>query len=163
MPATILALAVAAPVPSDKAKPVEIDFADIYSTVKMNGLKQAEAKNEKKADNDMGVVMRAASRAGASNVFLVRGEDITDAVASTRALYGDGGRAGQPLVGADAPLADQIWVGAFLGNESTTPASFEIRRVELHEQTVRVVFSRPKEGGSSPDGAAYFVWAKLSR
>ena len=153
-------LSACAPVPHTRPKPTQIDLATAYSTVEnMGAMKRALRGQPEAIQKSVGEVWSAAMRTGLSGAFLVAGETFEDAVSATASVLGGGSSAEelrhQPKKGGD------IWVCAFLGNTSSTPPAFAVRRIEVDGNAVRVVFSRPKSLMRTPDRNPYLIWANL--
>lgn len=163
LPVVLAVICVAAPVPKVRPNdPVQLDLASAYSTAKMGRMKLASTDQDKVVHECLKEIQAAASRSGLSSAFLVAGEDFTSALLATTKVYGGGLRADE-VVRNDPKKGDDIWVCAFLGNDSTQPPSFVVRRIEVEGQVVRVVFAKPRSLFNSCNFFPYFVWAKIGQ
>jgi hypothetical protein len=163
LPVVLAVLGLAAPVPKVRPnEPVQIDLASAYSTVKMGRLKLASSDPDEVLRECLSDVHYAVGRAGLSCAFLVAGDDFGDAVRATARVFGGGLRADE-VVRNDPKKGEDIWVCAFLGNSSTTPPAFAVRRIEVDGLVVRVVFSKPRSLLRSCDFSPFVVWANLGK
>jgi hypothetical protein len=166
MLSSVLALlTVGAPVPVPQVRPKEpirIDLASAYSTVEMKPLKHAYRDQDKVVRECLSEVHSAAQHAGLSCAFLVAGDDFGDALLASRRVFGGGLRADE-VVRNYQSKGEGIWVCAFLGNSSTTPPAFALRRIEVDGPVVRVVFYKPRRLFISCDFSPFVVWANLGK
>jgi hypothetical protein len=160
LPVVLAVLGLAAPVPKDRAnEPVQIDLSLAYSTVKMGKMKDASRDQDEVVRECLGEVRGAVRKVGLSCAFLVAGDDFKDALLATKGVLGGGLSANE--VRDRSKKSDDIWVCAVLGNDSTTPPAFAVRRIEVDGQVVRVVFCKPRSLFRSCDFSPFVVWAKL--
>jgi hypothetical protein len=79
---------------------------------------------------------------GASNLFLVHGNDITEAVKATRLVYADGFSTYTPAAPQDGAPAAPLWLFTYFGRGGSVPPSWVIEAVEQRGQTVQVRFRK---------------------
>lgn len=154
----ITGLANAAPTSSPPTE--EIPLASIYSTNGQQGLKPMSAtffeKGEgKQYQEPYGYQLEQIHRelhSGLSNLFLVRGKDITQAVKAARFAFG-GGRSGDKAIVEDADAADaQLWAVAYFGVAGSTPPVWLVRSVTVRNgKTVDITYRRNPSGGETRD------------
>jgi hypothetical protein len=98
---------------------------------------------------------------GASNIFLVGGDDIKQAMLATRhvLLAGSSGRiiANPP----DAPQPKSVWMFAYFGIGPSEPPAVLIDSVKHGAKIVRLNFSLPERQSTTADAVAYCYWAPL--
>jgi hypothetical protein len=103
-------------------------------------------------------------RAGASNVALVRGKDIVDAVQATRRIFAAGRRADTPVAPNPSdtkaePLS--LWLVAYFGMGPSTPGFGRVQAVEVRGQTICVMYTRAQALKATADVCHYYVWVPL--
>jgi len=96
---------------------------------------------------------------GASNVCLVRGDEIVAAVNATRRVFTGGGPADVPSIPDGERKHDAIWLVAYFGASGSEPPAWVVRSVEQKERTFRV--SYVKRVALTKDLNEYFLWAPL--
>ncbi len=140
-------------------QPRGIALSSIYSTNGQEGLKPVKMRLEEPYGHALQDIYRE-FQSGLSNVFLVRGSDITAAVKATRfALLG--GRPGDvPIDPEDGSKGAPLWVVAYFGTMgSGPPGGWLVESVAWKGKTVRVKYlRRPSE---ARDSHQYLVWIPL--
>jgi hypothetical protein len=101
--------------------------------------------------------IKAEHRSGASNVFLVTGKDLAEAVNATRMML-TGGREAERV---KVPHNGKLWAVAYLGVSGSSPAAWKIQGVEMSkgEVTLRVARGQAK----TKDLRQYFVIIPLEK
>jgi hypothetical protein len=100
------------------------------------------------------------SRSGASNVFLVRGRDIREAIRTTRDVLFGARAVDGPVINSQRPAEASVWLVAYLGVGSSTPL-WEVSAVSMNERTVRLVCPRLTPAVITSDIHVYCVWIPL--
>lgn len=140
-------------------KPQPIPLDSVHVTSEQKGLKRVAVGH---GDFDRQVLedlRRSSLKVGLSNVFLVRGAEITAAVRATRDAFESGVGAGEPIPG-DGKRPDQpIWLVVFFGVSGSSPPAWEVKGVERAGRRVRVSFAA--SAADSNDRHPYFAWVNL--
>lgn len=155
--------AVAGPVPKALKTPTLprlIDPAETFSNG-MNGT-QSLRGNSAIGNASLRDIHSVAGDTGSSNIFLVGGDSLGEAVWATNSLYG-GSCSSSEVVKQEQQHETDIWVGAFLGCTSSTPPVDRLCRVEVDGEVVRVAYAEEVIFCQTCDVHPYFVWANLGR
>ena len=154
------------------AKPVSIPKEQIYTTSSEDGFKkQLLALFRSKDDTpvfpysyDLKVIMQDSHGMGASNIFLVRGDDITQAVAGTRSVFATAESADHPPArdGRGRKVkSEKMWLVVYLGCRQSRPPVWQFESVKFHDQTIEFRYKSPEILGGSGDGIQYFYWVPM--
>jgi hypothetical protein len=101
---------------------------------------------------------------GASNIFLVQGEDIRAAARATRRALINYQPVHAPVYPDDEAKVDQLWVLVYFGSAGSTPPRWVLRGASEKEDTIRIGFEEPKrEGGGTDDLSQYFAWVPITK
>jgi hypothetical protein len=154
--------------PAGKAEePINnIPLESCYATAGVSGCRIIRDGGENPYSLDLGELFRG-NKAGASNVALVRGKDVADAVKATRWTLTAGLRADAPIppnpsdIKAAAGLP--IWLVAYLGAGSSNPGFGRVHAAEVRGRTVRVTYSRARSNTKTDDVVQYYLWMPLGR
>lgn len=151
------------PPPAKKAEVTTIKPGDIYVTRDQEGYRQVDSDLEG-VDEQVLKKFRDRSRGyGCSNVYLVWGDDIEEAVRATH----DGL---QSIAGASIPCSasgtedkkrEGVWMVAFLGIAGSDPPEWRVKSatVDPARKVVRVTYH---EGASATlDVCPYYAWVPL--
>jgi hypothetical protein len=145
-----------------------IPLESVYSTSQQPGLKHVT--HAMKADGNRWVPLepyghflqriRSDFSSGLTNVFLVRGKDITQAVrATSMAMPGNSG-GGYPVLPEDGSEPTQLWLVAYLGRSSSgTDAEVPIQSVEREGKTIRLAYRYHRN--ANQDMMPYIFWVPL--
>lgn len=98
---------------------------------------------------------------GASNIFLVRGDDITWAIRGSSWVFGAGETADRPSEGDDDKKSKKIWLVAYLGGGWSEPARWNLESVEIQEKRIDFRFKEHKPFAATADLVRYFYWVPL--
>ncbi len=150
------------PEPEPVAK--TIPLKSIYSTNGQEGLIPVK-RREKDPSKAHLEAIRQEVRGGASNILLVNGDDIVQAVNATRWAF-TGGRSLEVPVRpepGDGPKPASFWMVAFLGIDGSTPPAWLVRSAERKGQNIRLSVIKPKRNSSTKDERHYFVWVPLGK
>jgi hypothetical protein len=106
-------------------------------------------------------------KGGASNVVLVRGNDITAAVKAARWAFTTiqwADTPGLPDLQAQDAKRDPLWLVAYLGTSGNTSARWRVHSAETRGLVVRLTYSRIRSTGpSNPVLRHYYVWVPLGQ
>jgi hypothetical protein len=108
--------------------------------------------------------LKRGHNAGASNLALVHGKDIAEAINATRSLFTSGVRADSPVqpnlaVTPTGPLP--IWMIAYFGMGPSEPGFGMIHAAQIRGRSIRVSYSRAHAVRVSTDVRHYYFWAPL--
>jgi hypothetical protein len=138
----------------------KIPLESIYSTTGQKSLKPVKGHHSEPYSNDLSQI-RSGLRSGASNIFLVRGNNITQAIAATRRLFVGGGAADVPVLEGVGLEEGPLWLVTYFGSAGSKPSAWQVEPVEQKGKTIRVPFWKPGRLGSTSDIHAYLVWIPL--
>jgi RNA polymerase sigma factor (sigma-70 family) len=148
-----------------------ISLGYVHGTVPQKQIRQMSAGFRVKADGskqyvepygpDLAVLERE-NRGGASNVFLVRGKDLTEAVKATREVLAASRPADTPAVANQPSKEDRLWVVAFFGVAGSSPPAWRVRSVDVFGgMTVRISYA--KRQSETNDEHQYFIWVPFGQ
>jgi hypothetical protein len=140
---------------ADSPKPKAIPLDTAYNWNEQQGLKTVHG-----VDYDTDKLYKSFLENGLSNIYLVRGRDIKEALAAT--LYamkgGTGVENGVRVHHDDKNPAKALWLVAYLGKGQSTPLLFEFTGVERDGNRFRVGYRYTRPGGGSDDLKPYPLW-----
>ena len=148
--------------PEEQASRVaEIPLTEIVTTSTQQGLKRfgEQIAGIEKESTEMAMV---ASNLGASNVFLVRGNDAKSAILATCRIFTAGRNVEYPVAADPNSNSDEYWLVAFMGCAGSSPPQWEVATVQKHGAAMRIVF-QPLPLESSQDVLAYFFWVPVGK
>ncbi|MFO0808028.1 MAG: hypothetical protein U0746_05355 [Gemmataceae bacterium] len=105
-------------------------------------------------------------RAEASNMALVRGRDIGEAVKATRRAFAASVRTdAQVLANPDNAKVESssLWLVVYFGMGPSTPGFGRVQSTEVRSQTIRVAYSRARPGAATADIVFYYLWVPLGK
>jgi hypothetical protein len=153
-------------VPEKESKKwVKIPLGSIYSTNGQKGLKAVTTRAEERYATDL-LHLRREFRSGASNVILVRGKDIAEAVNAARFAFTAARSADVPVDPDDPRVTAKgapVWLVAYLGTAGSSPPYLLVQSVERQGKKVRVTFRKAKTTIMSSNLHRYFVWVPLGK
>jgi hypothetical protein len=126
----------------------QIELSQIYATNGQKGLKELPENKDWEA-------IRTKSTYGASNVFLLRGKDVDEAIKATRLIILAGGR-GDSI---EEEVQGQAWMVLSWGVGSSSPPKWTIHSVEKSEKSIRVHYREHK--AFTDDIHHYYAWVPL--
>jgi hypothetical protein len=144
---------------SEKAKaPAQVEvqqipLSEIYATSDQKGLRGSPYSARSWLHEFAGV--------GASNVFLVCGNDINGAVGATSLVIRGGRPADIPALPHDGTGANRYWLVAYLGVAGSDPPAWLVRSADVSGKTIRLRYHVPRRGASTSDCHPYFVWVPI--
>ena len=99
---------------------------------------------------------------GASNVFLVTGENIADAVSSTYWSFHLGicDEPAGPDIGGKQK-SHKHWLVAYLGIGQGTPPQWLFQAATIQRQTLEVRYTKPQYAKAGADKIGFFYWVPL--
>jgi hypothetical protein len=159
----------------DKVKQVSIPKDQIYTTSGEPGFKKqlvalfrrdkdGREKGEYPYSYDLKMIEKVGM--GASNVFIVRGEEIKDAVSATRLVFDRG-------VGAEEPrkydaedqeiVSKRYWLVIYLGTFGSEPPVWQFKSMSISDRTIEFAYSKIKPRIHTHDVWRYFYWIQLGQ
>jgi hypothetical protein len=102
-------------------------------------------------------------KGGASNVVVVRGNDIGAAVRATRWAFTTGRSAEEPVspyLDGREGKGELLWLAAYVGSGSSTPV-WGVRAAELKGRMARLPYYPVRPPNATNDQWHYFVWVPL--
>jgi hypothetical protein len=156
---------------SDKAKGEKLEvkkipLKEIYTTSGQEGLKWIWHRKDQPADRPVFAkqvdVLRGISvSTGAPNCFLVRGNDIAEALDATLVAFQHGVNFSAPISRDDRSKSDQMWLVAYFGVAGSAPPAWTISEVEVLPWRISVTYDTgPSE---TDDVREYIMWIPLGR
>ncbi len=141
-----------------KKIPVEL----IYSTSRQKGLKLLDqGQSDEGFEFQMRELQQHAIKTGASNIFLVRGDDIRAGVRATWAVF-CAAHSVDYAVNADPESKSQkYWLAAYLGVAGSSPPAWLVDSVQIKGNQVVVRYKAAANEIQSDDEHPYFVWVPL--
>ena len=136
----------------------KIPLNSIYTTSEQKGLKAVDEALRQSSKPLEELIERSVTM-GASNVFLVRGNDVAGAVQATRQVF-TGSSVDEPVPLDQRSEPDSFWVVAYFGISGSGEA-WLVRSVEVTGKEVRITF---KKGVSeNNDEHPYFAWVPIGK
>jgi RNA polymerase sigma factor (sigma-70 family) len=106
-------------------------------------------------------LLQGGGRHGASNVFLVRGKDIGQAVQATWEVCARFARVDAPAVADRQAAQAPLWAVAFFGMAGSEPPEWLVKSVEVKAKTVRIRYTKGQS--RTNDEHQYYLWVPLGR
>lgn len=139
-----------------------IPLKSIYSTNGQEGLKMVRGGDTEGYHHHLNLLRREC-RSGASNVFLVRGDDFATAVKSTWQVFRCGCSADVPKGPSDDQGQRSLWLVAFLGIDGSSPPAWLLKGAVQKGNVIRLSVAQPERLAVSADLYHYFVWVPLGK
>jgi hypothetical protein len=139
-----------------------IALSSVYSTNGQEGLKGAPLDLTKEARRSF-ESLRRKSLDAPSNIFLVTGRDIAEAIAATRLAMSGARPVDGPVKPKDDAKVEKHWLVVFLGHKGSEPPAWLVKSVEQADGTIRATISEPKGGGRTADLHEYLIWAPVGK
>lgn len=158
----VAGLLLCAPVPRTRSKATQIDLSGVYTTFEMKAPNSAKDVSPEFNRDDLKGVHSAAGRIGLPCATLVAGKDFKEVIRATNRVFGSG--IGGDVIVQGTGDGRTLWLMAFLGNHSSTPAKYSVQRVEVDGRTVRLVYGKsrnPLRLFHSCDHYPYLLWVNL--
>lgn len=151
-------------------KPVSISKKEIYTTSAEAGFKKQlvaafYSKDDKPVypySHDLRVI--ESGRTGASNIFLVRGDDIATAVIGTRLVFASGHPADTPPardLRSKEIKSKKYWLVVYLGAGFSTPPKWDFVGAKVSKNTVEFSYKACDPIIASGDTIQYFYWLPM--
>lgn len=113
---------------------------------------------------DLKMINQDSQGMGASNIFIVRGDDVAQAVASTRLVFVTGGSADTPPendISAKKIKSEKLWLVAYLGSAWSGPPKWRFKSANVNKQSIEFAYSTVMPAVMTGDGLQYFYWVPL--
>jgi hypothetical protein len=122
----------------------EIPPEQIYALAGQQRLKYVLAS--KQIDEDGVEILKdlLGYRTGASNVFLVRADNIEGALSATHHAFFSGHSVDRPVASHSKSRSKSYWLAVFLGHYHP-PLRWTVERAELHQDTIRLLYTSTRE------------------
>lgn len=143
----------------DKAEVKTIPLESIYSTSQQKGLIRVD-QGLKNKDFRNEFYTRTV-RTGASNIFLVRGDSIEEAVKATWLVFVGGHPVSQPVSADLQSKSEQYWLVGYLGAAGSDPPAWLVVSAQKVGKKVRLTYTR--KGSETDDTWPYFDWVPLGK
>jgi RNA polymerase sigma factor (sigma-70 family) len=106
-------------------------------------------------------LLNSEGRQGASNVFLVRGRDVKDAVQATWEVFAARAPADVPPAANRQARQAPLWAVAFFGITGSSPVAWKVRAVTVKGKAVRIAYETGE--ARTNDLHPYYAWVPLGR
>ena len=159
----------------EDAKPVSIAKDEIYTTSGEKGFKEqlyegyvsgkdGKPKPAFSYTHDLKVI--CSHSMGASNIFMVRGNDIKQAVHGTRLIFALTDSADTPPdrdIDAKKIESEKFWVVVYLGSGWSGPPKWLFKSATIQQKNVEFQYYRPRAQvmATTADIRQYFYWLPL--
>jgi hypothetical protein len=137
----------------------EIPLKDVVAT-----FNQPELSRYKDRMSDDWEGLRAKMTSGVSNVIMVAGKDIHEAIHATRLAFT------LASYNSDAPSQvdsnnpkSEYWICAYLGSDSSTPPRWNITRIDVVATVISIHYRRHEAKAGTDDLHRYFIWVPLGQ
>jgi len=153
------------PAPKAEEPKKTIPLESCYATSAVSGCQIIRDGGDEPYAFDLGELFRG-NQAGPSNVVLVRGKDIAEAVRATRWTFTSGLRADAPVPpnpSESKAEALPLWLVAYFGMGPSDPGFGRVHAAEIRGRTVRVTYSRAHANKLTTDDAHYYLWVPLGK
>ena len=107
------------------------------------------------------MIQMEAGGMGASNVAIVNGDNITDAIKATRWLFTGGMTADKPGHTDEGKKSNNFWLVAYLGTGWSTPPKWRYDSTVVEGKSIEFRFKSSKANLISGDSILYFYWVPL--
>jgi len=145
---------------SDAQLDKSIPLSSVFGSFAQDGMQNAARKNKTLA-RSINTIFGESSGVGASNVFLVSGDSIEDAVAATLRVFAASTSA-DDVVKSDDASSSHFWAVAYLGI-SGSGSPWIVHDIKLDGTAVRIRASKPKIQMGAADVHQYFLWVPLGQ
>jgi hypothetical protein len=152
----------AAPIREEPEEAVPLDT--VFAASGQKDLLQLPQNRFVEGDNPQKRSLFRASDIGPSNLFLVAGSDITEAMEATFFAF-RGERVDSPVaVPGPNPPSKRLWAFVYLGAAQGAPLEWAVTRVSVNRDQVRVTVARPDRAarlGFQFNMTMYLFWVPL--
>jgi hypothetical protein len=101
---------------------------------------------------------------GASNILLVRGNNIATAVTAAWKAFVGGRPVDSPASAIDGSTAEEsLWLVAYFGTSHSEPPAWFVQSVEQTGKTLRVSFRKPDPSVTTHDLRQHLIWVPLGK
>jgi hypothetical protein len=149
--------------PGDQAKRTKtIPLVLTYSTSLQKGLKRVEESIPESLREKIAEWFTRWAKVGASDVFLVRGNDFGDVLEATRWAMDSWIPAGGPVRRMDVrDVSQQMWLFGYLGVGRHSPPAWILESIEIDNNNIRLIYRQKPSRGEKD--LPYLVWAPLGK
>ncbi|MCI0638645.1 MAG: hypothetical protein L0Y70_06195 [Gemmataceae bacterium] len=141
----------------------QIPLASVFSTNGQDGLQDPTTFVDEKCVWFLNQIYLKTHGMGASNAFLVSGDDIGAAVRATSEVFVGAGPADRPATPDDGKDHELHWLVVYLGVDGSNPPAWLIKSVERQGQRIRLCYEKPAVVFRTKDLHQYFAWAPLGK
>jgi hypothetical protein len=117
-------------------------------------------ENDKECQVEMRLLFKGLAGQGPSNVFLVRGDSVAEAVEGSWRGFCRNESADSPISGRPFSKSEDFWLVAYLGTMGSH-GEWMIKGAEVTENRIRLSYERRKPGGVVFDMHPYLAWVPL--
>ena len=143
-------------------KVASIPLKSIYSTGRQEGLKvMDQGQGDQEVRNEMRELHQQAIKMGASNIFLVRGDHIEDAVKATWEVFLRGHGVDEPVNWDWRRKSDKYWLVGYFGVSGSEGPAWLAKSVEATATEIKLTFTNP--AALTQDDHPYFFWVPLGK
>lgn len=153
-------------------KAVSIPKSEIYTTSDEPGFKKKmvalfwpNKDGPDKAVHPYSYALQGLQNAGmpGPNVFVVRGEEIKDAISATRLLRSGGSVDEPPKYDADDReiVSKRHWLVVYLGTFGSEPPRWEFKSMSVSDRMIEFAYSKTKSRYTTHDVWQYYYWVEL--
>lgn len=137
----------------------KIPLKSIYSTNGQEGPISVRGGRGEPYDRFLAEMYRKTYGMGASNVFLVRADDLAAAIRATYFVFLGGRPVDRPTDPDDQLKHTKIWLAIYFGVTGSEPPGWLVKSVEQNGKTIRVTYVQQQP--ETKDLHQYFVWVPL--
>ncbi|MCI0640780.1 MAG: hypothetical protein L0Y72_10715 [Gemmataceae bacterium] len=141
----------------------QIPLATVFSTNGQEGLQDPTTFVDEKCVWFLNQIYFKTHGMGASNAFLVSGDDIGAAVRATSEVFLGGRPANRPAAPDDGKDHDVHWLVVYLGVDGSNPPAWLIKSVERQGRRIRLCYEFPKVVYRTKDIYQYFAWVPVGK
>lgn len=144
----------------------DIPLSEIFSTVRQDGMQNTgtgqRVVDGKTVEEDYAIAMEALSRdkEGSSNACIVTGDNVGDAIKATRRVF-DGFYAADKAVSFFGVKSNSHWLSVYLGCGSSSPLKWDVERVSVNGNMIRLTYRHPQPAGGTEDVVRYYYWVPI--
>lgn len=153
------------------AVPTSVPLSEVVTTSRQAGMRHVKkefavqgvnAPESAKTINRLAGILN--SSGGASNLFLVDAEDITDAIrASSNGIVSSHSAQVPASLNGTSAGKGSYWLVANLGVGPGSPDRWIVDEITVSGNTVRLSYQQPEPGIRTSDMLSYYFWAPLGK
>jgi len=144
-----------------KGKTTSIPLESAFSTTRQDNMKKISRTRDQgeKYVNDLKLIYEYSYHVGASNIFLVRGNSIAEAIRATRQAFAGANGVDEPVNPDEKRQRGEFWLVAYLGVSGSEPPACVVTSIEKQGNRFRLTYER--KIAETQDIYQYFVWVPL--